>query len=390
MKLNACSFLGLCFINRNGSVKVSCSCIFATNSTTSLVTPDTIGAEFRAATEGAHWLGSVYQLLNTSLAVAEEQNPHQENQVTPFSLLFTISKLLFSSDVQNMSSQALNSSVIADVLNNLYRNSEINGTFLNCNVLSLRPVDQVTSKVQAVCNFQNESAMRQVDRATVYHEFRDNRNILTSVGLHLLNNFTVNGYQEATQITFVTTMKPIVSAVSPQSGDLPFGLNFTIINRNFIEELENEKSPEYRRMVINITILLTQLFSKSNLKDIYRTCEVVGLRNGSVKVISKIYFKPNNPFLLTAEKVKREFNELTNGTRWLGNVYQLRNSSLSVGKSSNSHNGEGHLLGIPRDSFNLRESTPLGSLCGWLWLRGWILGNKGIGDTMSTEAMRAN
>ncbi|XP_072340032.1 mucin-16-like [Scyliorhinus torazame] len=179
---------------KNGSIEVFTRSFFAENSTTGLVTSAEIGAEFRNATNGVHWLGTFYQLRNTSFAVAEEQNPNQVKQTIYFNLLFSISTLPLPEDEQSPSSHIINSSIIVDMLNNLYHNSKINETFLTCRILSLRSAGEVTVKVHAVCNFKNESKVQQLDRAVLYHEFRDKINNFLSLELYSLDNFTVDAY----------------------------------------------------------------------------------------------------------------------------------------------------------------------------------------------------
>uniref|UniRef100_UPI00398F36AA mucin-16-like n=1 Tax=Pristiophorus japonicus TaxID=55135 RepID=UPI00398F36AA len=258
------------------------------------------------------------------------QQPNKGTRPIDFNVTFTITNLAFTPDLQNLNSPEYTnaSNNVINSLNNLYSNSKIKTTFSNCKLVSFSPANQGNTKVETLCSFKNDPTVQGVDKVTAYNEFRDNTEKITALGEHSLdkNSLYVNGYQE-----LEPTATPTISVPEVREGDLSFELNFTIINRNFIEALNDPNSPEYQSIVANVTQMLTMLYNDSLLKDSYRICKVTGLRIGSVKCTCRCYFSPNaanEP--VTAEKVRTEFAIGTNGTNLLANVYQLRNTSLSV------------------------------------------------------------
>ncbi|XP_048469824.1 mucin-16-like [Rhincodon typus] len=324
---------------------VDAVCSFRNDSNPQEVNKVTIYHTFRDNTNRFSTLGA-YSLDHTSLYVndyhksvpssTEEpvvivtQSPNEGTRSTDFNVTFTISNLTFVSDLQNLSSSQYQatSSLVINSLRNLYRKSKIKKAFLHCKLASFRPGNEGKTKVKAICSFKNNPTVNEVDKATVYNEFRDNTEKITALGKYALNkdSLYVNGYQE-----LKPTITPTITLPAVWEGDLPFELNFTIINRNFTEALNDTNSPEYQNIAANITRMLTGLFKKSSLKKSYRTSKVTGLRRGSVKCTCLSYFNPNNANeLVTAEKVRTEFAIATNETTLLGNVYQLKSNSLTV------------------------------------------------------------
>ncbi|XP_048469818.1 mucin-16-like [Rhincodon typus] len=256
--------------------------------------------------------------------------PNKEIKPIDFNVTFTINNLEFKSELQNINSAeyTTTSSNVISLLNNLYKSSKVNETFTNCELVSFSSANQGNSKVEARCSFKNNPTIPGVDKVIVYNEFRDNTEKITALGIYALNkdSLYVDGYHELEPTTAPTILSPEV-----REGDLPFELNFTIINRNFTEALNDPNSREYQSIVANVTKMLEELYKNSALKDSYRFCKVTGLRIGSVKCICTCYFDPsavNEPVI--AEQVKAEFAMGTNSTNLLGNVYQLRNTSLAV------------------------------------------------------------
>ncbi|GCC29307.1 hypothetical protein chiPu_0007746, partial [Chiloscyllium punctatum] len=316
------------------SVDIICS--FRNDSDPLEVTKVTIYHTFRDNTKGISTLGA-YSLDHTSLYVNAEkpvvivtQSPNEGTRSTDFNVTFTISNLTFIPDLQNLNSSPYKatSSHVINSLRSLYRNSEIKKEFLHCKLAGFRPGNEGNTKVEAICSFKNNPNVNEVDRVTVYNEFRDNTEKITALGIYALieDSLYVDGYQE-----LKPTVTPTITVPAIREGDLPFELNFTIINRNFTEALNDTNSPEYQSITANITRMLSGLFKKSSLKKSYRTSKVIGLRRGSVKCTCLSYFNPDDANeLVTAEKVRKEFTTGTNATNLLGNVYQLKNNSLTV------------------------------------------------------------
>uniref|UniRef100_UPI00398F2ED2 mucin-16-like n=1 Tax=Pristiophorus japonicus TaxID=55135 RepID=UPI00398F2ED2 len=328
-----------------GNTNVYAICTFRNDSAPREVNKVTVYHKFRNNTNSISTLGT-YSLDNNSLYVNGYHEsvpsfteapivivthlPNKETRPIEFNVTFTITNLTFTPDLQNLNypEYTTTSNNVINSLNNLYSNSKIKKTFSNCKLISFSPANQGNTKVETLCSFKNDPTVQGVDKVTAYNEFRGNTEKITALGGYSLdkNSLYVNGYQE-----LEPTATPTVSVPAVREGDLSFELNFTIINRNFIEALNDPNSPEYQSIVANVTQMLTMLYIDSPLKDSYRTCKVTGLRIGSVKCTCRCYFSPNaanEP--VTAEKVRTEFAIGTNGTNLLANVYQLRNTSLSV------------------------------------------------------------
>ncbi|GCB82085.1 hypothetical protein scyTo_0023203, partial [Scyliorhinus torazame] len=136
------------------------------------------------------------------------------------------------------------------------------------------PGNRGNTEVETSCAFKNNPTVKGVDAVTVYNEFRDNTEKVTALGSYSLNknSLYVNGYRESEPTT-----SPAISLPAVRDGDLSFELNFTIINRNFTEALNDPNSPQYRSIGANITRMLTGLFKKSSLKNSYRIAKVIRL-----------------------------------------------------------------------------------------------------------------
>ncbi|XP_060702570.1 mucin-16-like [Hemiscyllium ocellatum] len=324
---------------------VDAVCSFRNDSNPLEVNKVTVYHTLRDNTKSISTLGA-YSLDHTSLYVNDyhesvpsstekpvvivTQSPNKGTRSIDFNVTFTISNLTFIPDLQNLNSSPYKatSSHVINSLRSLYRNSEINKEFLHCKLASFRPGNEGNTTVEAICSFKNNPNVNEVDRVTVYNEFRDNTEKITALGIYALieDSLYVDGYQE-----LKPTVTPTITLPAIREGDLPFELNFTIINRNFTEALNDTNSPEYQSITANITRMLSGLFKKSSLKKSYRTSKVIGLRRGSVKCTCLSYFNPDDANeLVTAEKVRKEFATGTNATNLLGNVYQLKPNSLTV------------------------------------------------------------
>ncbi|XP_059846977.1 mucin-16-like [Hypanus sabinus] len=326
--------------------RVFANCTFRNNPDPKEVNRVTVYREFQDSTKGVTALAA-YTLGNESLyvndyneavlsvtespIVAETIPPNRESSRPSYNITFIVTNLRFTPDLQNFNSPQYNteSNKAISLLNNLYDNSKIARTFSTCNSISFSPTVTESTKIEAFCSFKNDPTTAIIDKVDVYNEFRDNTEKITQLGLYSLNknSLYVNGYQEPQQPETQTN----VPAFEGRDGDLPFELNFTIINRNFTEEFNDPSSPEYQSLVNDISKMLTSLYRNSQLRDSYRVCKVTGLRLGSIKCTCMCYFNPTaTNGSVIAEKVKAEFDRGTSGTHLLGGTYLLRKDSLSV------------------------------------------------------------
>ncbi|XP_062888068.1 mucin-16-like [Mobula hypostoma] len=341
----SCKVLSISKSNIQDS-RIFANCTFRNNPDPDEVNRVTVYREFQDRTKGitalaAYTLGSNSLYVNdyneAALSVTEspivaETVPVNRESIRPnYNITFIVTNLRFTADLQNLNSPQYNteSNKAISLLNNVYNNSKIARTFSTCDSISFTPTVSEHTKIEAFCSFKNDLTVAIIDKIDVYDEFRDNTEKITQLGQYSLNenSLYVNGYQEPQQPETQTN----VPAFEGREGDLPFELNFTIINRNFTEEFNDPNSPEYRSLVNDISEMLTRLYRNSQLRDSYRVCKVTGLRLGSIKCTCMCYFNPaaSNESVI-AEKVKAEFDRGTGGTNLLGNIYQLRKDSLSV------------------------------------------------------------
>nr|XP_032837129.1 mucin-19-like isoform X31 [Petromyzon marinus] len=107
-----------------------------------------------------------------------------------------------------------------------------------------------------------------------------------------------------------------------------YNVQFTIINRQFDQDLYNPEKPLYIEYSRNITTEITKLFQKEQrARYLYRDYSVSSFRIGSITVEGKCYFLKNG-----GENVPTLMKEFTKGTTnmtYLG-PYKLRPDSLKV------------------------------------------------------------
>uniref|UniRef100_UPI00398E5116 mucin-16-like n=1 Tax=Pristiophorus japonicus TaxID=55135 RepID=UPI00398E5116 len=321
-------------------------CSFNDNSATQKVDRVTVYHQFNYNTNNITTLGpysldknSLYvngyhvstPRINKQTIVVVTQNPVEGQKPLCFNVSFVITNLpldpvLFDSTSHSYQSASRN---IIYQLNALYSNSNINTVFSECTDISLSATNDDGVKVHAACFFNN--GPQNVDNAIVEQVFRDRTNSTSTLATYRLNinSLQITGCEELKATATIKELDLLI--VSERQGDLAFQINFTIINYNFIDELQNSRSPEYKRMAANINSQLSDLFEKSTLKNCYKGCRVTDLSPGPLKVSAFCYFDPaKNTTPIVSEELKKEFDAGTNGTKWLGRAFQLMSDSVSV------------------------------------------------------------
>uniref|UniRef100_G3TY81 SEA domain-containing protein n=1 Tax=Loxodonta africana TaxID=9785 RepID=G3TY81_LOXAF len=121
------------------SVLVTIEALFS-----SKLEPSMVKQVFLARTLNAssHWLGTTYQLEDLHVIDSEKQVDKPTSSPSPdhFQLNFTITNLFYSQDIAQPNSTKCqrNKRSIEDALNQLFRNSSIKSSFLNCQVIAFR------------------------------------------------------------------------------------------------------------------------------------------------------------------------------------------------------------------------------------------------------------
>ncbi|XP_055514216.1 mucin-16-like [Leucoraja erinacea] len=312
----SCTVLSFSSANVQDS-RVHANCTFRNDSDPLEVNKVTAYGVFKEKTKGITSL-KTYSLDSSSLYVngytegsVPDTQPNGGSGRLNFNVTFTITNFITPNN-------------IIQLLDTLYRQSNLAGAFSNCHSPDFGRRG-TGARIEVICSFKNDPT---IDKVDVYNEFRDNTGKITELGQFSLNETSlyVNGYQE---------VKPTAETTAPglagRENDLKFGLTFTIINRDFTAALNDQNSPEYKSLVAELTAMLTALYQNSSLKDNYRICNVTGLRIGSIICTCQCFFDPTaTNELVTADKVKTEFATGTNGTALLGNTFLLKMDSLSV------------------------------------------------------------
>ncbi|XP_051893949.1 mucin-16-like isoform X34 [Pristis pectinata] len=265
--------------------------------------------------------------------VAVTQQPNLSQKPLCFNVSFIITNLPVSSVLLDPTSQVHQSASLNVIrqLNAMFRNSNVRTVFSECTDISLSITNEGFVQVLAVCFFKNDS--QEVDNVIVGQAFRDRKYNVSSTTIYGFNadSLQITGCEEPkSAATIATPLEVTLPSISERQGDLTFEVNFTIINVNFTDQLQNLTSSEYTTLRTNILTRMLELFTKSNLEESYKFCRVTELSPGSVKVSTSCFFDPvRETSRITQERIRSEFAMGTDGIRWLGQ-FQLRRSSLSV------------------------------------------------------------
>ncbi|KAM9685346.1 mucin-16-like [Trichechus inunguis] len=173
------------------SVLVTIKALFSSN-----LEPSIVEQVFLARTLNAssHWLDTTYQLEDLHVTGLEPSvylltdKPTSSLSPQHFQLNFTITNLLYSQAIAqpNSTKYQQNKRSIEDALNQLFRNSSIKSSFLDCQVKAFRSVPFSNhSGVDSWCNFS--PLTRTLDKFAIYDEFLQ----LTQNGTQL-QNFTLD------------------------------------------------------------------------------------------------------------------------------------------------------------------------------------------------------
>ncbi|XP_064135939.1 mucin-16 [Loxodonta africana] len=178
----------------------------------------------RTLNASSHWLGTTYQLEDLHVIVLYfpgvgplvyllTDKPTSSPSPDHFQLNFTITNLFYSQDIAQPNSTKCqrNKRSIEDALNQLFRNSSIKSSFLNCQVIAFRsvPLSNHTG-VDSLCNFS--PLTRRLDKIAIYEEFLQ----LTENGTQL-QNFTLDRSS-----VLVDGYSPNRHDALTENADLPF------------------------------------------------------------------------------------------------------------------------------------------------------------------------
>ncbi|XP_016053443.1 PREDICTED: mucin-16 [Miniopterus natalensis] len=174
-----------------GSVSVTIQELFSSSIDLSMVKQVFLDKTLNAS---SHWLGATYHLVDIQVTEVETSvhlptdKPTSSPSLQHFQLNFIVTNLLYVQDIAQpgTATHQRNKRSMENVLNQLFRNSSIQSSFSDCQVLAFRSVPHSNcTRVDTLCHFS--SLALRVDRVAVYEEFLQ----LTQNGTQL-QNFTLD------------------------------------------------------------------------------------------------------------------------------------------------------------------------------------------------------
>ncbi|XP_072924233.1 mucin-16-like isoform X4 [Hemitrygon akajei] len=307
------------------STRVTANCSFKNESLMKGIDRERVYDIFKEETSNMSTLGS-YDLEKHSLYVNDYQEIPPPAITVPvkhlypiyYNVTFVVNKLTPEEIESNTTEKA---SMISAELTDLFKNSKINRTFIECAVESFRTVMNDSTRVTANCSFKNESLKEGIDRERVYDIFKEETSNISTLGSYDLENYSlyVNDYRQ---------IPPhIISGQTP----VEFNVTFSITNLEFIEALHDNTSQLYQSASTVVTQELNTMFRNSELKETFVDCKMISLRVISQK--TKIYaictFKNSANEQIDRVTVYQQFSKNTENLSALG-PYLLDHNSLYV------------------------------------------------------------
>ncbi|XP_045445271.1 mucin-16 [Pipistrellus kuhlii] len=280
--------------------------------------------ELSHQTHGVTWLGS-YTLDKDHLYVNVSVLA-----LVPFTLNFTITNLHFTKDMQHPSSVKFNKieKILQHMLRSLFKNTSISLLYSSCQLTLLRPErDGAATSVDIACNYRPDPAGPGLDRKQLYRELSQLTQDVTKLGPYTLDqdSLYVNGYTHQTsETTTHATGPPLV----------PFTLNFTITNLQYIDDTWPPGSLKFNTTEKFLQRLLKALFKNTSVGTLYSGCRLTRLRpkkEGTATGVDIVCTHRPDPVVpgLDRERLYWELSLLTGGFTQLG-PYTLDQDSFYI------------------------------------------------------------
>ncbi|XP_032902718.1 mucin-16-like [Amblyraja radiata] len=335
---SSCKVISLSIANIQDT-RVHANCTFRNDSDPQQVNRDTVYHVFRNNTKEITLFG-VYTLDRNSLYVNDfhiesssipstTMPPPKASNPFDFNVTFVITNLASTANLQDSNSPLYKSaaSIIVFQLEKLFPKSNIKKSFSSCRVISFSTTNIQDTRVQANCIFKNDSDPQEVNKVTVYHEFRDNTNGISKLGAYKLdsNSLYVNDYHE---LAPSPTVAPI-----PIKNPFDFNVTFTITNLASTASLQDPNSPLYKSATEIVALQLNTLFNRGNVKKSFSSCKVLSLSPENIQdtrvYANCIFGNDSDPQKVNKVNVYRVFSRKTGSISTLG-AYLLDSNSLFV------------------------------------------------------------
>ncbi|XP_053514442.1 LOW QUALITY PROTEIN: mucin-16 [Artibeus jamaicensis] len=287
----------------------------------------------------------------------------------PFTLIFTITNMLYTPDMRRPGSAKFNSTerVLNHLLGHLFKNTSIGPLYSGCKLAQLRAEkDGETTGVDIVCTYHPDPVGPELDIEELYQELSWLTHGVTLLGTYTLDrdSLYVNGYNRRSwtpatssythrtsasthsdhfsSTTVTSTLFPKTSLVpAPFSSStaaapllVPFTLNFTITNLHYEEGMRHRGSRKFNATERILQRVLKSVFKNSSLKLLYAGCKLASLSPEREETATRVDVicahrpDPEGPGL-DRERLYWELSQLTRGVTVLG-PYVLDRDSLWV------------------------------------------------------------
>lgn len=286
-----------------------------------------------------------YSLNSQSLYVNDFNEAHSPSSVKStttqspgaitehFTLNFTITNLMFTTDLQTPNSRKFRSAekIMKHYIDPLLQKSSVGPHFTGCKVAGFRPgKNRDWTGVDNICSYGKGSQVPKFNADEVYQELKRMTSGITKLGIYNLDNKSlyVNGYNEPLE----RSPRSTTAASKPTSRN--FTLNFTLTNLRYTADLE---APNSRRFLSTVKVMnhyLDPLFKRSSISSAYTGCKAMRFRSGRRRDDTKVdavcsYQDSASLARFDREKLYQELSTMTNSVTKLGH-YSLDRNSLYV------------------------------------------------------------
>ncbi|XP_057564281.1 mucin-16 [Hippopotamus amphibius kiboko] len=301
-------------------------------------------------------LAAVTSMLFPGTSVVPTHFPSSTAAVpflVPFTLNFTITNLYFEKDMQSPGSWKFNATekILQGLLKPVFKaSSSLGFLYSGCRLASLRPEkDGAATGVDAICMHRPDPEGPGLDRGQLYWELSQLTQGITQLGPYTLDrdSLYVNGFTHrmsalinstpGTSTVDLGTSRTPSSFSSPTATSptlVPFTLNVTITNLQYMPDMGHPGSAMFNRMEEVLQHTLGSLFKNTSIGPLYSGCRLTALRpekDGSatrVDTICTVHSKPTST-RLDREQLYWEVSRETQGITRVG-FFTLDRDSLYV------------------------------------------------------------
>ncbi|XP_070131103.1 mucin-16 [Equus caballus] len=272
--------------------------------------------------------------------------------LVPFTLNVTITNLHYEKDMQRPGSWKFNTTdrILQGLLKRLFKNSSLRFLYSGCRLTSLRPEKHETAtRMDAICTYRHDPEGPELDRERLYWELSQMTHGVTMMGPYTLdrNSLYVNGFTHQSSELIISTpgtstvdlgtsgtLAPFSSPTATSPTLVPFTLNFTVMNVQYMPDMGHPGSAKFNMTEKVLQHLLGSLFRSTSIGPLYSSCRLTSLRpekDGSATRVDAICTYRSAPTStgLHREQLYWELSRETHSITQLGS-FALDKNSLYV------------------------------------------------------------